>query len=197
MNKGDLIEFGRYPQGENGEVEPLEWKVIAAGKERALLLTAKAVDCYPFNAKCMGVLWEDCDLRKWLNDDFLRTAFTLGERSSILTVKNINRGDKKHLIPNGNDTMDKVFCLSVDEVLKYLPEEKDRFARATKYTRSKGAYVARNRDTWWRLRSNGYYGDVSATVSCYGVINYRVAYVHLCKYAVRPAIWVKTTLVSP
>jgi hypothetical protein len=54
--------------------------------------------------------WHDCDLRKWLNDEFYNTAFTAEEKELI---------EMAHCADNGDgtpDTEDKVFLLSVNEI---------------------------------------------------------------------------------
>jgi hypothetical protein len=49
LHEGDRdIEFGRYPQGAKGEVEPLRWRVLAVDEKgkKALLVTEKLVLAY-------------------------------------------------------------------------------------------------------------------------------------------------------
>ena len=70
---GDIIPFGQYPQGANGEVQPLEWRVLAVENGRALLITDKLIDYIMYNDKLDSVIWGSCTLRKWMNNDFIRS----------------------------------------------------------------------------------------------------------------------------
>ncbi len=68
---GERIPFGQYPQGANGEMQPLEWRVLAVENGRALLITDKLIDCVKYNEEWVDVTWETCSLRKWMNSDFI------------------------------------------------------------------------------------------------------------------------------
>ena len=68
---GEYISFGHYPQTASGTDDmPIEWIVLEADGDSALLLSRYALDCQPFNTKQDFVTWETCTLRKWLNSDF-------------------------------------------------------------------------------------------------------------------------------
>lgn len=80
---------------------------------------------------------------------FIDLAFTASERKQIKTVTNTNPGvspegrnsmpddpetkDRIFLTPGGNDTEDRIFLLSRDEVLDYFPTNKSRIASPTAY----------------------------------------------------------------
>ena len=52
----------------------------------------------------VDITWHDCDLRKWLNNEFYNTAFNATEKEFIKTT---------HCADNGEvspDTEDKVFA---------------------------------------------------------------------------------------
>ena len=46
---GGKVQFGQYPQGANGEVQPLMWRVLAVENGRALLITDKLIDYVKYN----------------------------------------------------------------------------------------------------------------------------------------------------
>ena len=81
---GGYISFGHYEQDndlENGK-EAIEWLVLAKEGDRILVISKYALDCQPYNAVLEKVTWETCTLRKWLNDDFLYTAFSEEEQKT-------------------------------------------------------------------------------------------------------------------
>ena len=86
---GDICYFGAYEQDNdltNGK-EPIEWLVLDVQGDKALLLSKYGLDAKPYNTTYADVTWETCTLRKWLNDDFLKTAFSEDEQKAILTTE--------------------------------------------------------------------------------------------------------------
>ena len=77
MKKGDIIEFGIYPQGADGSVLPIEWIVLDVNENEALLISRHGLDCKQYHHERTKITWEYCDLRKWLNNDFIRSAFSI------------------------------------------------------------------------------------------------------------------------
>ncbi len=210
---GDIVTFGQYPQGANGEVEPLEWRVLAIEDDTALLLTEKCIECLPYNEEFIEVTWENCTLRRWMNSDFISKAFTSDEQIKIVTSTLSNDGDDTEdeeftlsivgvdgeeqtktvtFSNDGNDTQDKVFALSIPEAEKYFADDKSRSAYATEYAKKKGCYV--NDDigtTLWRLRSPGNIPDLAAFVYDDGFVDSLGSDVDGSDVAVRPACRVK------
>ena len=146
---GSFVTYGSYEQDnvtKNGK-EPIEWKVLENNGSSLLLMSRYVLDGKSFSDAYLNgntwepipVTWETCSLRAWLNSEFLTTAFTENEQLRIMTVKNSNtpsdfnpnetwysidaNGNRIPLpITNfGNDTFDRVFVLSIDEVKKYFP----------------------------------------------------------------------------
>ncbi|MBQ7528919.1 hypothetical protein IJT10_03330 [bacterium] len=106
---GDSLEFGRYPQGSNGEIKSITWRVLRRYTDSLLIMSEKGLDAKPFNKKKKSITWLDCTLRSWLNNEFYKKSFNEQERSLI----------KKTVLTNnaGPSTKDYVFLLSSDEVL--------------------------------------------------------------------------------
>ena len=116
------LEKARVKNTKIGEVIPfahMDWRVLDKKDGKVLLLKDKAFASTPFDEKGQNVTWESSSVREWLNNDFLQESFTENERNSILetTVKNIPNATYKTLA--GNNTKDKFFLLSCDEVAKY------------------------------------------------------------------------------
>ena len=116
------LEKARVKNTKIGEVIPfahMDWRVLDKKDGKVLLLKDNALGSTPFDEKGQNVTWESSSVREWLNKDFLQESFTENERNSILetTVKNTPNATYKTLA--GNNTKDKFFLLSCDEVAKY------------------------------------------------------------------------------
>ena len=192
LHEGDRdIEFGRYPQGAKGEVEPLRWRVLAVDEKgkKALLVTEKLIDCCRYHNKSEDITWEGCDLRIWLNGNFLNSAFSEEESAKIGLTNNNNPDNPRYEIHGGNPTVDRVFLLSIDEAEKYFHRKRDRVAKVTKYAINQGSdFDEKGMGCWW-LRSPGFNRGLAAYVSSVGGVHWRGYRVHNVDVAVRPALW--------
>ena len=131
---GDLLYkyHGSEVTYEADEKQPIKWRVLDLDKDgNALLLSDKLVEHCEYNKSLEDVTWERCTLRSYLNgyDDtrndeyedytgkgFADTAFTADEKKAIAQSKVENTKNPVFNTSGGNDTVDRVFCLSVDEV---------------------------------------------------------------------------------
>ena len=119
---GTYVTFGSYEQDNdlsNGK-EDIEWLVLAREDNKALLISRYSLDNKPYSEHEKDVPWENCSLRKWLNDNFLNEAFSSDEQNSIITSVVTADENPYHQLSQGNDTMDKVFILSVIEANEVL-----------------------------------------------------------------------------
>ena len=80
-----------------------------------LLISEQVLDTRAYNEESKVITWENCSLRKWLNSEFIDEAFSDEERSKILDTKVTADRDTFYSGDPGNDTIDKVFLLSVKE----------------------------------------------------------------------------------
>ncbi len=119
--KNGYVEFGAYEQDgdlANGP-EPIEWDVLDSNEKGTLLVSRYVLDAQPYNDSQKDVSWETSPLRSWLNDDFINSAFTEGEQACINSVEIENPDNEMYETRGGNDTSDKVFLLSAEEVITY------------------------------------------------------------------------------
>ena len=109
-----------------------------------------------------------------------------------------NNFNKQEL--NANDTLDKVFCLSIKEAEEYFNTNQDRMADATDYAMNNVKSYAyrhfKNENAggvkWW-LRDSSFGGfdanynvvDGDGSISDYQLISYAEG------VGVRPAMWIK------
>ena len=194
----DVITLGSFEQDGNyaNGKDNIEWNVLAIDGENALLLSKHCLDYQPYNDevridnKLSDVTWETCSLRKWLNNSFYNYSFSTEiKRLIIPTVLKNNKPNEEYGTCGGNDTTDKLFLLSSDEVEKYLGTEFYTGSRRQGISQSEFQEAKYKRATWW-LRSAGsdlrracYVDEFSNAVSDSG------DEVDLWHY-VRPAMWI-------
>ena len=104
-------------------------------------------------------------LRKWLNSDFLKSAFSNEESERILVSELKNDNNPEYGTRGGNDTKDRIFCLSIAEAEQYFSSDEDRQCRPTAYARNHRAYVKNDCCFWW-LRSPSSIQNYGATYVC-------------------------------
>ena len=111
----DTVTFGSYPQSDasGNAKEPIEWIVLDRKDGKALLLSKYILDCKCYNNEKQEITWENCSLRKWLNSEFLNSAFTNSDQNKILVSNN-------SVSSSVNNIYDRIFCLSEDEYRKYF-----------------------------------------------------------------------------
>lgn len=128
------VRFGHYEQDndlENGP-EPIEWIVLEVQDGKCLLFSKLGLESRPYNKNRQKTTWAKCSLRKWLNKEFLNSAFTKEEQAAILVTKVDNsdeqgrrryRGyDKKTnstietYTDGGVDTEDRLYLFSYGEI---------------------------------------------------------------------------------
>lgn len=102
---GDVVAFGRYT-----------WYVTDRTDGICTLLCQGPVANMPYNDSKSDTTWENCSLRRWLNEDFYNSKFSDGEKAAIVTSHNTYTEDDTHYeMDCGNDTDDKVYLFSYSE----------------------------------------------------------------------------------
>lgn len=196
---GDTVYFGTYEQDgdtANGR-EDIKWLVLAREDGKALVISKYALDRQEYNTSYEAVTWETCSLRTWLNETFIRNAFSFNEQKKILTTDISADGNTKYETDAGKETSDKVFLLSMAEVETYFAGDASRKCAPTAYAKAQGAYVSdiykteNGEDTcWWWLRTPGDSQDFAANICDDGSIGYLGVDVYSDNGAVRPALWI-------
>ena len=188
VSVGDHFTFGNYKQGTDGEIRPIEWRVLNVEDGKALVISEKLLDYVPYHEEVAEVTWETCTLRQWMNNDFLNDAFNTSEQAKIATVTNQNTDNPEYRTSGGNATQDKIFALSIEEAETYFSSDSDRVVYTTDFAHAKG-YDSSDRSNWWWLRSPGYYGFLAAFVGIDGNFSQYGLGVYGYEVAVRPAFW--------
>ena len=188
---GDIVYFGTYEQDNdtsNGK-ENIEWLVLAKENNRILVISDKALDCQPYNTSLSDVTWENCTLRKWLNDDFVNVAFDAEERKMIPSVIVSAYKNPIYDTNSKNATNDRVFLLSIVEAEKYFTSDEARKCMPTEYAMANGDALGGEAINWWWLRSPGDYQFFAANVYSDGSVDEDGNGVNY-DLAVRPAMWI-------
>lgn len=174
VDQMDTIIFGMDKNGDT-----IEWIVLEKSNNKALLLSKYLLTSHMYNDEKVDITWENCTMRKWLNSEYINTIFSKKEQGSILTA-DVNNNDG-YGTKGGNNTKDKLFILSIDEVENYFITDHQKVA----------TYKGSEPHVWW-LRSPAY--DYHGAVFCVDAIGeiFKISYrVSADNIGVRPALWVK------
>lgn len=210
----DVILFGAYEQddvAENGP-EPIEWLMMMADEYRALLVSRYALDAVPYQEGYVDVTWETCELRPWMNETFLKTAFTEEEQSVIVPVTLDNSNEYEsctmwRTIKAENDTTDTVFALSCRQAEDLFGHRRgysggsnqtflqgDGVCKPTAFAAAHGASTDEHGNCYWWLRSPAVTTFYASYVSPMGTEG--ATHIYAKHIGVRPAIWVDVKLLK-
>lgn len=139
LDVGDDFTFGKYHD------EEIEWEVLSRnflideGKIRVQLYSKYVIDCQPFDEDG-ETSWADCSLREWLNDDFIKEAFSAKEQKQLAETSYFNiYGDDRFLT-------DKVYLMSY---LRYRMTPEDAMCKATDYAEEQGVATEDGYARYW------------------------------------------------
>lgn len=192
---GDTVEFGRYEQdGDPKSPEPIKWTVLKNENGRLLLLSESVLDASTYNPTEGEITWAACGLRAMLNEEFFNEAFTEEERLLILAEKLANGKNPVSGASGGPATLDRVFLLSLEDMLSVAREHRDfdiygQYAFATKYAISRGVEVSKYRTTSWWTRTPGSMQENVMYADAVGSLLHSADPTRK-DLGVRPAIWV-------
>ena len=184
---GDDVTFGMFPVDESMDMKPLSWKVLKIDGNKALMITNCSIMALD-SMLTQKRTWEESKARELLNGAFLAGAFSDDERKIIVESKLKNHDSKKWKTPGGNDTMDKVFLLSMEEIEEVFKKKEDRISELTAYAKQQ-VFVKRDGVSFWDTRTPGKNGWGPAAISNFdGDVDTEGN--HVGYDGVRPAVWV-------
>ena len=189
---GDQIQFGAH-----------SWRVLDVQGNHALIVTENIIGNRMYHTGHLGVTWEKCEMRKYLNGEFL-DAFSDYDKARIRRTSVANNDNPWFRTNGGNKTEDSVFLLSIEEVVWYFgdsgqmhkrPSSKDWWI-TDRYDKARIAHesVGVNRASWWWLRSPGgdsgraSYIDTGGSLRLFGN---DVIWSRGVGGGVRPALWLE------
>lgn len=150
--------------------ERIKWRVLQNDGSTLFVLADGVLDADKrYNEQGIFIDWENCTLRRWLNNDFYNLAFSSRERGAVVeqTVINEDHGE----VDAGNDTRDNVYLLSIGEVTNPVygfcensdTSSESRMMRRSEYATARGAD---SQCPWW-LRSPGNSRQNAAYIGAY------------------------------
>lgn len=195
VNVGDIIEFGDY-----------NWQVLDVDGIYALLILEGVyiIGNGALNVYWGPITWEATSTRRYLNNDFYY-QFTEEDRGRIRETHVVTNDNPWFQGPGtsvgGNDTNDKIFILSIEEVVQYFGDSGQLDNRPEKpgwvITWISDEYddirLARTDDgapIWWWLRSPGGYQRTGTGVDVVGNISLFGLSVSSTGGSIRPVMWV-------
>ena len=200
MQVGDIISFGNYT-----------WKVLCTQDNRGLIITEYIIEQRSYNSDYVGITWENCSLRKYLNEEFYE-KFSMVDKARIMKVINKNSDNQWYGIDGGEDTNDKIFLLSMEEVVcqyfgdsslkLFHPRTNQRywFERKDENNCKRIAKLIDNTEQvwWWWTRTPGrvkvkavyVHGDGNIGIQGNNILKGNISD-GKCTGGVRPALWLK------
>ena len=143
------VYFGKYEQDGNtaNGKEPIEWMVLEDKGDTLVLMSQDIIYCNIFYEDYQTgdeITWDKSKMRDWLNNDFLKNAFTKDEQKSIVSRKWESEScpHEKNPRSGGKTVTDKVSILSREEVIKYF-KGKDFYEAKSSYDSSVTIYCYR------------------------------------------------------
>ena len=201
--------------------EPIKWRILKVSGDTALAVTDAALDNRQYHKSAVDGTWETSTVRSWLNGTgaapyysegaqsgrtaqaFATVAFTSEQLGAVRQFRIANADNTYYGTDGGNDTIDRVFLLSLSEVdgssattygfassYSSSPINEGRKCRPTDFATAMGAPcdIIQNQGycSWW-LRSPGSYASWAAYVGTYGDVGSTSGSFN-SDFAVRPAL---------
>ncbi|MDD2362063.1 MAG: DUF6273 domain-containing protein [Oscillospiraceae bacterium] len=193
---GNYVYFGVYEQDSNvnNGKEKIKWRVLDIKDGKMFLLTDVCIERKIFHSVEGQGVWENSDIRKWLNKEFMDIAFTQDEKAAVVqtTVKNSRSSDFGYA--HMNDTLDNIFLLDEKEVYRYFDDNMDNdgiyLDRKAGYTET----IRKDLNKWgtyefdyinWWLRTLGNSKGEILDNLLHGVLD-----ADIWRNGIRPAMWV-------
>lgn len=182
----DSVTFGSYWQEDTNQdgkadqkdaKQPIKWRVLSVNGDDMYLLSEKNLDVQQFNDKEQNesgirVEWQDSSLNQWLNESFLKTAFSDDEQAAI-----IGTTEKVSLLSE-SEIKDKKYELSTSEACK---------TKETSYVNQlSGNESDEVNNSWWTKTKEG-----NAFAKCVDSGGYVISKNITSKAGIRPVIHLK------
>ena len=184
INVGDIIPFSKY-----------SWRVLDIQDGKALILSERVIEKRLYHSSWAAVTWETCTLRQYLNGEFYN-SFSTEEKARIAETRIPNNNNPWYGTNGGNVTNDRIFLLSIEEVVKYFGDSGQLRNRPSnsayindKYNSARIAQDGNGGASWWWLRSPGINSFYAASVDSDGSIYINRVNVVYGGGGIRPALW--------
>lgn len=189
------VQFGSYPQGQNGEIEPILWRVLAVDDETLLLWSEYLLDVRRMNGYDTED-WRETELYAFLNSfeegGFIGLAFSPLEQKQLLEQQSGHDFKPSGHVVNTPE-IGSVFLLNDEQLHNQdygLSEMKNQIGLPTQYVKQKYSFET---DSFWHHTAceyyyiSTYYYGRWLIMSSTGNINYNYGVSSSNYYSVRPA----------
>jgi len=171
---GIVVEFGG-----------IVWRVLDLQDGRALLLSEYILEPRAFSRENHAI-WEISDLRAYLNGEFYY-RFAEEERAHIAETRVINCGALTGRLTR-DDTIDKIFLLSVEELVHYFGDSSQLTAGNNNWLDDQYNFARAASNAWW-LRTPAIASLQVVFVRANGTVLLLGTNAHDESLGVRPALW--------
>ena len=188
----------------------IEWDILTESDGKALIIASLVLDSQEYYPSDLDNVfnhnggygyannYELSEIRKFLNDDFYNTAFNDLQKGLIETTlvdNSISSPTKPSNDYVCNNTNDKIFLLSIEEVTTYYTSDNYQDTYGTDYAKSQGLWVHdRDKVSYW-LRSP-YYNNARGVYFVTYDMDFSYEYVHGTYFGVRPACQVDLSIID-
>lgn len=158
LSTWDCVYFGSYYQSDatGKKKDPIKWRVLSLDGKVATVLADSVLDVRQYvesDDSQKEATWETSSLRMWLNDGFLKTAFSEEEQNGILSTTVSTANNKSYGSVGGNDTEDKVYIPSYADMKNsaygfsttWTEQSKTRLASKTNYFSTRSDYIVNHK----------------------------------------------------
>ena len=174
----------------------IKWDIINEDDESYLLMSHNAIDAVQYNDEYTAIDWDNCSLRKWLNEDFYGIAFNKEQKPMLREINVTSTKNPDYGLYTGNNVTDYVTILSAEEVSEGAngfegdrkAEEADRTCKTTDFGMARGVHPDSNGICKWWLRTCGVDTSSAIFVNTNGVLACDGYYVIGTDIGVRPVI---------
>ena len=185
---GDVIHFGQN-----------DWRVLALKDGKALIIIETLTENGQYDYEGINK-WDYSIIREYLNNVFITNAFDDADRAKICETNVITGANPwNEEVSGGNDTRDKLFLLSLEELVLYFGDsgqlavkpdnvETDEFDDM--YNEARIAHIAAGNARGWWLRSPGDRPNYVAFVDFDGSVSVNGTST-MGRHYLRPALWLK------
>ena len=183
-----------------------DWRVLGKRGNSLLLLSENIIETAVYHNTFENTAWSVSDVRRYLNGEFY-DRFSTHEQSQILEEKLLTHGNPWFTAGGRDSSLDKIFLMSVEEVLEYLGDSGQLCAPRVKFyiddihNENRRARLANGTPARWLLRTPGCSNDFVSVVMIDGRICVTGDFVNrasteLFSVGIRPAMWVRGDIMS-
>ena len=217
---------GSTYQDENGyntnsaywfKYEPIEWTIVSEDNGYATIVCNMILDSQAYQDTNIhsnsehynngvdtpsGIYannYKYSTIRKWLNETFYQTAFNSLQQAIIQTIEVDNGVESTGYINNlyaGENTLDKVWLLSYEDVTTHFTSYSERYRMTTDYAQSQGAHTCfgTNFDGngyWWLRSPSSVDSDRAEGINLDGFVCSHDILISNTYYGVVPALQIR------